>query len=324
MSRTESLATGRGTTASDTAVWPLEETLVRAADLAVAKWAELCARPVAFGLKAFTGGAMVAFGAFLSLSVSAGIAVPGLANLVMGAMFGFSLVIIMVAGVSLITADMALGVVALWHRRMRFRAYLAFVAAGYLGNALGSWAFMALVAAAAGPYAQPPWLLQAHVLAVRRLDPSDASTFALGVLCTWLLQTAMFLYLKARTDVGKMLLAYYGPLAFVAGMTEHAIANIGFLALPLLMQPRWAVLVGPAAAHQTWLTWGFGPLGWARNQLFTLLGNFVGGALFVATVFQGMADRGRLDALYRRRAGSAVGARSGLGAGGGAAPDMVR
>jgi formate/nitrite transporter FocA (FNT family) len=323
MSRVDRVAPGGRAAWGDTAVWPLEETLVRAADLAVAKWTELVERPVAFGLKAFSGGAMVAFGAFLSLSVSAGIAVPGLANLVMGAVFGFSLVIIMVAGASLITADMALGVVALWHRRMRLRAYLGFVAAGYLGNALGSWAFMGLVAAAAGPYAQPPWLIEAHLLAVRRLEPSDASTFALGVLCTWLLQTAMFLYLKARTDVGKMLLAYYGPLAFVAGMTEHAIANIGFLALPLLMQARWAALVGPTAAHGAWLTWGFGPLGWARNQLFTLLGNFVGGTVFVATVFQGMADRERLAALYRRRASMPPGART-VGGTGEAAPDVIR
>jgi formate/nitrite transporter FocA (FNT family) len=286
---------------ADGAVWPLEETLVRAADLAVGKWRELEEMPLAFGMKAFAGGAMVAFGAFLSLAVSAGIATPGLANLVTGAVFGFSLVIIMVAGASLITADMALGVVALWHRRMRLAQYLKFVAVGYVGNAVGSWVFMALVAWAAGPYAEAPWLLQAHVLAVKRLLPSDGSTFLLGVLCTWLLQTAMFLYLKARTDVGKMVLAYYGPFAFVAGMTEHAIANIGFLALPLLMEPRWAALVGPIAAHRAWITWGFGPLGWARNQVFTLLGNFVGGAVFVASVFQGMAHRDRLAVLYRRR-----------------------
>jgi formate/nitrite transporter FocA (FNT family) len=283
------------------AVWPLEETLVRAADLAVAKWEELQTRPLAFGVKAFAGGAMVAFGALLSLSVSAGIEEPGLRNLVMGAVFGFSLVIIMVADASLITADMALGVVALWHRRLTVRAYGLFVAAGYAGNAAGSLAFMLVVAAAAGPYAQPAWLLAAHALAVKRVMPSDASTFALGVLCTWLLQTAMFLYLKARTDVGKMILAYYGPLAFVAGMTEHAIANIGFLVLPLIMQGRWAASVGVTAAHHAWLTWGFGRLGWARNQVFTLLGNFVGGAVFVASVFQIMADRQRLHGLYARR-----------------------
>lgn len=45
----------------------------------------------------------------------------------------------------------------------------------------------------------------------------------------------------------------------------------------------------------------FGRLGWARNQLFMLLGNFFGGAIFVATAFQGMANRDRLAAIYRRR-----------------------
>lgn len=57
----------------------------------------------------------------------------------------------------------------------------------------------------------------------------------LAVLCTWLLQTSMCLFFTARTDVARMGFAFYGPFAFVIGGTQHVIANVGFLGLPLLL-----------------------------------------------------------------------------------------
>lgn len=280
----------------------LEEALLQAANIAASKWRMLQTRPAAFFLHTLAGGAMVAFGATLALAVSGGISVPGLANLVMGAVFGFSLVAIMVSGMSLITADMATGIIGVFHGRLTWKQYLIFVAFGYVGNAMGSMLFMGLVALAKGPYALPVYLLRAHAIAAAKTGMPDLSIFILGVLCTWFLQTAMFLYLKARSDVGKMLLAYYGPLAFVAGMTEHAIANIGFIALPLFLQPMFTPVTHvalTATGLHAHLSWGFARYGWAHDQLFTLMGNFVGGVLFVATVMQWVADPKRLELLYK-------------------------
>ena len=60
--------------------------------------------------------------------------------------------------------------------------------------------------------------------------------FVMGIVCTWTLQSAAILFMKTRDDLSKIVLAAYGPLAFVAGMSEHCIANIGFLAVPLFQQ----------------------------------------------------------------------------------------
>ncbi|PSR36970.1 MAG: nitrite transporter [Sulfobacillus thermosulfidooxidans] len=283
----------------------LEEMLVKAADIAHYKVHMLRTRPGAFLLHAIAGGVMVAFGATLALAVSTGIGSPGLANLVMGAVFGFSLVIIMVSGMSLITADMALGIIGVFHQRFALRTYLAFVAVGYVGNAIGSFFFMFMVSLAKGPYALTPFLLRAHAIAAAKTGMPDLSIFLLGILCTWFLQTAMFLYLKARSEGAKMILAYYGPLAFVAGMTEHAIANIGFIALPILMQGTFTHVTHvplTATGLTAHLSWGFARYGWAHDQLFTLMGNFVGGVLFGATAFQLMADPQRIGLLYRMTA----------------------
>ncbi|WP_051331039.1 formate/nitrite transporter family protein [Aneurinibacillus terranovensis] len=282
--------------------YTVEETMFQAANISQSKWEMLKKRPFAFFLHAFSGGAIVAFGATLSLSVSVGIPIPGLQNLIMGIVFGFSLIAIMLSGMSLITAEMALGIIGVFHKRITLLQYAVFVIAGYIGNAVGSLSFMSLLALAGGPFDKSIFVLRAHAIAVSKTGMSGLSIFVLGILCTWFLQTSMFLYLKARSDTGKMIAAYYGPFAFVGSMTEHAIANIGFIALPLFMQHEFTHLTNIAlteAGPTAWLHWGFGRYGWAYNQILTLMGNFIGGVLFVATIFHFISDPRKIMLLYK-------------------------
>jgi formate transporter len=98
----------------------------------------------------------------------------------------------------------------------------------------------------------------------------------LAVVCTWFLQTSMCLFFKARTDIARMGFAFYGPFAFVIGATQHVIANIGFLGLPLLLSA-----FHPEAPH-TQLAWGLGVHGLLTNIAITTAGNLIGGTVFVA------------------------------------------
>ena len=88
----------------------------------------------------------------------------------------------------------------------------------------------------------------------------------LALLCTWFLHTSMCMFFQARSDVARMGFAFYGPFAFVIGGTEHVIANVGFLGLPMLLA---AFL---ASAPNSGIGCGFGSL--------------IGGTLFVAMPFQ--------------------------------------
>lgn len=147
-----------------------------------------------------------------------------------------------------------------------------------------------------------PWLQQAHAIAVKKTGMPPGQIFALGIICTWMLQSAALLYIKANEDIAKIVMAAYGPLAFVAGMTEHCIANIGFLALPLFQQELF--LHGQTAVSSTApviLHWGFGQYGWAHNQLYTVMGNLIGGIFFVGIVFQLVSNPKRVMALYQNK-----------------------
>lgn len=285
-----------------------EEHILSVADVCAAKWDMLSRRPLAFLVSAFAGGAFVCFGAMLALAVSAGVPenlAPGLANLLMGLVFMFSLVLIMFSGMTLVTADMAYGLVGVFQNRISWGAFFWGVFMGYVGNFAGSMAFMWIMSKGGGYHALP-WLMRAHAIGVAKTGETAMEIFTMGVICTWTLQSAAILFMKAKDDVSKIMLAAYGPLAFVAGMNEHCIANIGFLAVPLFQQDMWlAAVAGMDNVAPVLLHWGFGKFGWAHNQLYTVMGNAVGGTLFVAVVFQLVADPFKLKELYRRRRAAA-------------------
>ncbi|BBD06805.1 formate/nitrite transporter family protein [Desulfovibrio ferrophilus] len=281
-----------------------EEHILGVADLCSKKWEMLRDRPLAFLLSAFAGGAFVCFGAMLALAVSAGVPqnlAPGLANLLMGLVFMFSLVIIMFSGMTLVTADMAYGLVGVFQSRISWGQFALGVFAGYVGNFTGSMSFMWIMSKGGGYHALP-WLMRAHDIGLAKTGETAMEIFVMGIICTWTLQSAAILFMKTNDDMSKIMLTAYGPLAFVAGMNEHCIANIGFLAVPLFQQDLWIEAVSnmneitPVLMH-----WGFGKFGWAHNQLFTVMGNAIGGTLFVAVIFQLVVDPLKLKELYRKR-----------------------
>lgn len=265
----------------------IPEMLDRVVDVAVEK----ADRPVSTAVRALVGGAMVAFGVLLSLVVSTGQTVAGMSSLVTGLAFGFSLVLILVSGASLVTADMAAGIVAVLHRRLSWAAYVRFLLVSLVGNLVGVVVFVAIAAAAGGPYLAPGFVQHAVAVGTAKASTDGTASVLLAVLCTWFLQTAMFMFFKARSDVARMGFAFYGPFAFVAAGTQHVIANAGFIGLPLLLG------VFHSGVHTGALAWGFGGAGLMRNIVLTTIGNFVGGTLFVAVPFQ----------ILGRQAGRGVG-----------------
>lgn len=255
-------------------LFTIGEMIDRVGEIAVEK----AAHPVSFLVRSLVGGAMVSFGVLLSLVVSTGVSSPGIASLLMGLAFGMSFVLILVSGMSLITADMAAGALAVLQRRLSIVGYLRLLVIGLLGNGLGALAFVAVCAAAGGPYLGA-FAQRAAVVATAKTSQPVITAILLAVVCTWFLQTSMCLFFKARTDIARMGFAFYGPFAFVIGATQHVIANIGFLGLPLLLG-----VFHPEAPH-TPVTWGLEPHGLLTNIAITTVGNLIGGTVFVAVPF---------------------------------------
>ncbi len=257
-------------------------------DRVAAMAVEKIAHPWAFLVRSLVGGAIVSFGAVLALTVSTGVKTPGVASLLMGLAFGMSFVLILVSGMSLITADMAAGFLAVLKRTMSPGGYVFLVVVGLIGNIAGALAFVTICGAAGGPYLGAFAERAASVGAAKAGQPFWTAVL-LAVLCTWFLQTSMCMFFKARSDVARMAFAFYGPFAFVIGGTQHVIANVGFLGLPLLLN------LFHRAAPRGGIGWGWGAHGLLTNIAITSVGNLIGGTLFVALPFWIIAQ------LQRRR-----------------------
>lgn len=257
-------------------------------DRVAAMAVEKATHPWAFLMRSLVGGVMVAFGALLALTVSTGVKTPGVASLLMGLAFGMSFVLILVSGMSLITADMAAGFLAVLNRAMSVGGYVFLVVVGLVGNVLGALLFVTVCGAAGGPYLGA-FAERAATVATQKAGQPFWTALLLAVVCTWFLQTSMCMFFKARSDVARMTFAFYGPFAFVIGGTQHVIANVGFLGLPLLLN-----LFHPAAPRGA-VGWGFGDHGLLTNLAVTTAGNLIGGTLFVALPFWFIAQ------LQRRR-----------------------
>jgi formate/nitrite transporter FocA (FNT family) len=247
-------------------------------DRVAAMAVEKASHPWAFLMRSVVGGAMVAFGALLAIMVSTGVKVPGVASLLMGLAFGMSFVLILVSGMSLITADMAAGFLAVLNRTMSVRVYASLVGVGLVGNIFGALVFVAVSGAAGGPYLGA-FAERAAAVGAQKAGQPFWTALLLGVICTWFLQTAMCMYFKARSDVARMAFAFYGPFAFVIGGTQHVIANVGFLGLPLFLN------VFHRGAPHAGIGWGWGTGGLLTNIGITTVGNLIGGILFVALPF---------------------------------------
>lgn len=163
---------------------PVDATIEIIGNIAVARWS----RPLGFFFQGIAGGACVMFGVMLAIAVSAGISSPGLANLVSGLVFGFSFLVILVSGASLITSDMAAGFIALCRRKMTLSGYVGFLAVGWVANVVGAFIFIGIIAQGPGSYAYAPFLAESHAMAVSKASQSPASIICMGIICTWLLQ----------------------------------------------------------------------------------------------------------------------------------------
>jgi len=143
---------------------------------------------------------MVSFEVLLSLVVNTGVSSPGIASLLMGLALGMSFAPILVSGMSLMTADMAAGAMAILQRRLSLLGYLRLLLIDVMGNCVGALTFVAVCAAADGPYLGASAQRAALVATAKPSQPTPTAILV-AVVCTWFLQTSMCLSFKARTDV---------------------------------------------------------------------------------------------------------------------------
>ncbi|MBV7363938.1 formate/nitrite transporter family protein [Actinomycetaceae bacterium TAE3-ERU4] len=188
----------------------------------------------------------------------------GWAPLVGGAVFGIGLILVIFAGSELITSAMMILPIGLANRRIKWDAAARAFIIMLVGNLLGSILLAALVKGSGvmdhGAVAQ----MLSHVANLKVHKSAEALIFR-GILCNILVCVAVWTQSKTKNEVAKMLIMGWCMALFVTSGFEHVVANMTTLSLGMLHGVAGVTLLGAL-----------------RNLGFVLIGNIIGGALFIA------------------------------------------
>lgn len=231
-------------------------------------------------------GVFIGFGSELATMVSFDVSKflgVGFAKFIFGSVFSVGLILVVLAGaelftgnslifMSVLTGDVKLGkMLNNW-----FWVYLA----NFIGSLLLVWIMYTTELWKTGNFAEGA---KALVIANGKVNLTWGAAFARAIGCNWLVCLAVWIAVASKDVVGKIFGIYFPIMAFVASGFEHSVANMYFVPMGILLKSNADVV---AAAGLTGklanLTWG----GFIIDNLIPVtLGNIVGGAFFVSTLY---------------------------------------
>ena len=220
----------------------------------------------------FMAGAYIAFGFFLSIVAAASFsswapqAHYSLFRILLGLFFPLGLFAVVVGGAELCTGNVQFTGTASLQGRLGKRRTLYNWVASYTGNFAGAF-FLAFLVTTGGGIITSNRLL-GEVVAQGALGKASGGFFPLfwlGLGCNWLVNLAIWLYMRGKETGGKLLLLWFPIFAFVAMGFEHSIANMWIFSSAALL---------PGGGF----TWGMA----FHNLVPVTAGNAIGGFVFVS------------------------------------------
>ncbi|GIL51906.1 hypothetical protein Vafri_7812 [Volvox africanus] len=194
---------------------------------------------------------------------------PGIYNFILGAVgFPLGLTVIMVAGADLFTSSCMYMITAWLEGRVATYYVIKNWIVAWWSNLAGCLIMAQLVVWAqlfAGPKSAFPIYL-AH----KKTAATFGATVVKGIICNWLVNLAVWMANSARDVTGKAVGVYLPVSAFVTLGTEHVIANQFELSL--------AKMLGSGIPLRTII---------GSNWVPATIGNIIGGAFFVGTLYAG-------------------------------------
>lgn len=250
-------------------------------------------------LLGFLAGAYIGFAAHLATVVGTGdFGWIGLKKFFVGAVFSVGLMLVIIPGSELWTGNTMM-TTALLERKITLAGMLRNWFWVYLGNLIGSvflaWMIVSQTGLMDGVFgATALKIATAKVTTEVAGSTHNIAYFFRAVGCNWLVCLAVLQAMAAKEISGKVLGIFFPIMAFVAAGFEHAIANMYFIPAGIFAKQLTgavsAAAIDPALLTQ--LNWAGM---WHSNLIAVTLGNFIGGGIFVGTIYWWIYLRGRRD-----------------------------
>jgi len=235
-------------------------------------------------VSSFVAGCLLAFACACTLSVSVSPwfqeNAPGVVALLGAIIFPWGLVAILSTGTDLCTGSFMLTTISVLHRRLSPWKMLLHWFVTFWGNLAGSLFIMAIIIGYGGTFSQPAY--HARVIAfgtAKAITPAWHQIFLRGVGANWLVCLAAYLSFMGREYFSKVAGIWFPTFAFVMLAFDHVVANMFYIPLAIFVGTP-GLSVGHYIAH---------------SMIPSLLGNIVGGGLFVGVIFWYLVSCDRLS-----------------------------
>ncbi|ULT59361.1 formate/nitrite transporter family protein [Neobacillus drentensis] len=219
-------------------------------------------------LLGFLGGAFIAFGFLLDIRVTANLPEEwgSFSSLIGAAVFPIGLILIVIAGGELVTGNMMALPIAVLAKRATIvqlmKNWLLLLISNFIGAIFVAYFFGHIV----GLTETGPFLNKTVAIAEEKIHQTFIQSFISAVGCNWLVCLAVWMAFGSNDIVGKMCAIWLPIMGFVAIGFQQVVANM---------------FVIPAAIFSGHFTWG----NYFINFVPVLMGNSIGGAVFVAFIY---------------------------------------
>ncbi len=207
----------------------------------------------------------------------------GFAKFIFGSVFSVGLILVVIAGAELFTGNNLIFVSVL-NGDVKLSKMLNNWFWVYVANFIGSLLLVWLMYAS-GLWQTGSFGAGAKALAIAngKVNLSWGAAFSRAIVCNWLVCLAVWLAVASKDVVGKIFAIYFPIMAFVASGFEHSVANMYLIPIGILLKNSAEVVAAADLSGKLAnLSWG-GFI--ARNLIPVTLGNIIGGAFFVATLY---------------------------------------
>jgi nitrite transporter NirC len=232
--------------------------------------------PIGYFLLSMLAGVYVGLGIVLIFSIAGPLQAFGMGawlKLVMGVSFGIALSLVVFAGAELFTGNNMVGVIGKLSGTITWGQLLRLFLVCYLGNLCGSLLLAGLMIQG-GSFSEASryFILQVSSM---KMNLGASELIIRGILCNWLVCLALWISGRTQSDTAKLIVIFWCLFAFIASGFEHCVANMTLLSLAL-----WVPHTNEISL-----------LGMVNNLGWVTLGNFLGGAVFVAMPYWWVAHK---------------------------------
>ena len=258
----------------DTLLYTIEKSIKKKADLFEHSFS-------AYAVRSMLASLYLGLGIVISLYTADKLnhVAEGLGKFSYGLMFGWGLLMILYMNAELGTSNMMYMTVAIHRKTIPTKTALKMLATCILFNFIGAVLVCYMVSLTL-PYQHVDAHSYLFEATVTKLEKTALTQFIEGIFANIVVNIGVFTFLRIKDDAGRLISVIFIIFIFAFLGYEHVIANFSLFSLAFFSN------CGPVE--------GMNLLSVLSNFLFSGLGNYVGGGLFIGLLYSWLNNQSKL------------------------------